>query len=208
MRVIRYLIGAFLIALCIGVTIGATVEAHPGRTDFYGGHTCYTNCDYWGYSYGEYHYHNGGYATVDYYDQGYDYGSGEAFDNNHDYIVSNAKSEGEQAGYDVGYAGEDEESYPDAPDSICEIDFEFDAGASSDYQDGVYEGFRDSCVDLANDTYREAYSDAYYEGYAEYEAESEYTDNNSTGNDVATFFGWAFVVGIIGLFIYSAVKGD
>jgi micrococcal nuclease len=36
------------------------VEAHPGRTDASGGHTCRTNCDKWGYNTGEYHYHSGG----------------------------------------------------------------------------------------------------------------------------------------------------
>lgn len=36
------------------------VYAHPGRTDSSGGHTCRTNCEEWGLSYGEYHYHNGG----------------------------------------------------------------------------------------------------------------------------------------------------
>lgn len=36
------------------------VSAHPGRTDANGGHTCRTNCEDWGYRYGEYHYHNGG----------------------------------------------------------------------------------------------------------------------------------------------------
>ncbi|WP_068793126.1 YHYH domain-containing protein [Brevibacillus laterosporus] len=35
-------------------------SAHPGRTDKNGGHTCRTNCEKWGLSYGEYHYHNGG----------------------------------------------------------------------------------------------------------------------------------------------------
>ncbi|MET3288796.1 UNVERIFIED_CONTAM: hypothetical protein ABID98_001366 [Brevibacillus sp. OAP136] len=36
------------------------IEAHPGRTDANGGHTCRTNCEKWGLQYGEYHYHNGG----------------------------------------------------------------------------------------------------------------------------------------------------
>lgn len=31
--------------------------AHPGRTDKNGGHTCRTNCEKWGYDYGQYHYH-------------------------------------------------------------------------------------------------------------------------------------------------------
>ena len=38
---------------------GGIVEAHPGRTDASGGHTCRTNCDSWGLKYGEYHYHGG-----------------------------------------------------------------------------------------------------------------------------------------------------
>ncbi len=35
-------------------------DAHPGRTDSSGGHTCWTNCAKWGLKTGEYHYHNGG----------------------------------------------------------------------------------------------------------------------------------------------------
>ncbi len=32
--------------------------AHPGRTDFNGGHTCNTNCAQWSLSDGEYHIHS------------------------------------------------------------------------------------------------------------------------------------------------------
>ncbi len=42
------------------ISSGAIAEAHPGRTDSNGGHTCNTNCAKWGYETGEYHYHNGG----------------------------------------------------------------------------------------------------------------------------------------------------
>nr|WP_213586175.1 YHYH domain-containing protein [Paenibacillus sp. J2TS4] len=38
---------------------GWQAEAHPGRTDKNGGHTCRTNCKQWGLKDGEYHYHNG-----------------------------------------------------------------------------------------------------------------------------------------------------
>jgi len=34
-------------------------NAHPGRTDSSGCHTCRTNCPNWGLSYGEYHCHGG-----------------------------------------------------------------------------------------------------------------------------------------------------
>lgn len=36
------------------------VDAHPGRTDSSGCHTCRTNCASWGLKQGEYHCHNGG----------------------------------------------------------------------------------------------------------------------------------------------------
>lgn len=39
-----------------------TIDAHPGRTDANGGHTCRTNCEKWGLQYGQYHYHNGGFV--------------------------------------------------------------------------------------------------------------------------------------------------
>lgn len=48
----------------VGMWIGAIsvlhpgfVHAHPGNTDSRGGHTCRTNCERWGLSYGQYHYH-------------------------------------------------------------------------------------------------------------------------------------------------------
>ncbi len=47
----------FLVGLLIG-QIG-NVSAHPGRTDSSGCHTCRTNCEDWGLSYGEYHCHGG-----------------------------------------------------------------------------------------------------------------------------------------------------
>src|ERR671914_748006 len=50
-----------LTLLCFG-SVGIT-EAHPGRTDESGGHTCRTNCESWGLGYGEYHYHGGGGST-------------------------------------------------------------------------------------------------------------------------------------------------
>jgi len=50
--------------------VPSITSAHSGGTDSNGGHHCWTNCGYYGYEYGEYHYHNGGYD--DSYDS-YDY---------------------------------------------------------------------------------------------------------------------------------------
>lgn len=42
------------------ILVASPVQAHPGRTDSSGCHTCRTNCPDWGLSYGEYHCHGGG----------------------------------------------------------------------------------------------------------------------------------------------------
>jgi hypothetical protein len=62
------IIGTFAVSL-VSFTSSASVvhfvsftniaNAHPGRTDSSGGHTCRTNCPGWGLDYGEYHYHGG-----------------------------------------------------------------------------------------------------------------------------------------------------
>jgi hypothetical protein len=51
----------FLLFFCLLLLVASSpVEAHPGRTDGSGGHTCRTNCASWGLGQGEYHYHGGG----------------------------------------------------------------------------------------------------------------------------------------------------
>jgi hypothetical protein len=50
----------FLLSFLLLLSASSVVDAHPGRTDANGGHTCRTNCESWGYGYGEYHYHGGG----------------------------------------------------------------------------------------------------------------------------------------------------
>lgn len=58
---VKLLIVLVLIASSLYIT--DTVDAHPGRIDSNGGHTCRTNCERWGYDYGEYHYHGGSGAS-------------------------------------------------------------------------------------------------------------------------------------------------
>ncbi|WP_429991957.1 YHYH domain-containing protein [Metabacillus fastidiosus] len=50
----------FITTLLLGLALllmPSFASAHPGNTDANGGHHCWTNCGYWGYDYGEYHYH-------------------------------------------------------------------------------------------------------------------------------------------------------
>ncbi|KMZ43680.1 MULTISPECIES: YHYH domain-containing protein [Bacillales] len=56
----KKIISVLALILCFVFLPVQMIEAHPGRTDANGGHTCRTNCEKWGLQYGEYHYHNGG----------------------------------------------------------------------------------------------------------------------------------------------------
>ncbi|MBY0084794.1 YHYH domain-containing protein [Brevibacillus brevis] len=56
----KKIISVLALILCFAFLPVQMIEAHPGRTDANGGHTCRTNCEKWGLQYGEYHYHNGG----------------------------------------------------------------------------------------------------------------------------------------------------
>ncbi len=43
--------------ICVLALYPSVIQAHPGRTDAYGCHTCRTNCAKWGLKTGEYHCH-------------------------------------------------------------------------------------------------------------------------------------------------------
>lgn len=46
------------IVIIASFIVSPIAQAHPGRTDAQGCHTCYTNCtEEWGLEYGEYHCH-------------------------------------------------------------------------------------------------------------------------------------------------------
>lgn len=61
MKILKVLIMFILLMTFLPIN----TEAHPGRTDGNGGHTCKTNCtEKWGMPYGQYHYHNGGKSTT------------------------------------------------------------------------------------------------------------------------------------------------
>lgn len=59
----RKLLAFAAFALLLVLPTSVSIQAHPGRTDSNGCHTCRTNCEKWGLAYGEYHCHNGGGAS-------------------------------------------------------------------------------------------------------------------------------------------------
>lgn len=56
----RKVVAIAVFVFVLVVSTSASIQAHPGRTDSNGCHTCRTNCEKWGLEYGEYHCHNGG----------------------------------------------------------------------------------------------------------------------------------------------------
>ncbi|WP_411954781.1 YHYH domain-containing protein [Alkalibacillus sp. S2W] len=72
----------FLIILTMSIILlfPVSVFAHSGGTDSNGGHHCRTDCEKYGYEYGEYHYHNG--SSSNYNDQNYNGSSSSGNENN------------------------------------------------------------------------------------------------------------------------------
>lgn len=57
-RLLRGNLLVLIVSVVLGLLFGPeTIFAHPGRTNSAGCHTCRTNCQNWGLSYGEYHCH-------------------------------------------------------------------------------------------------------------------------------------------------------
>jgi len=181
---------AFLFFLVL-LSISLNVEAHPGRTDANGGHTCKTNCEKYGLEYGEYHYHNGGGGST----------NPSSTPAQTPTIQSNDKDCGEFASYDevVQYWNEKGYSATNDPENLdgwgngqvddgipCEppsgYDFtkinnspeqiaektakqEKEKGEADGYPDGVEAGYHDGSQ-TANPTGSEAYVEGYKAGYS------------------------------------------
>ena len=58
-QVYWWVVVSLLSIACLLLIKTPSVEAHPGRTDSSGGHTCRTNCSKWGLRFGQYHTHGG-----------------------------------------------------------------------------------------------------------------------------------------------------
>lgn len=96
----------------LSISISFPANAHPGRTDKYGGH--YVRTSGWGYPVGSYHYHNGG-TSNDYsqteYDKGYKAGYSKGYKNGYNeyygeytyYYSTQSYADGYEKGYDVGF---------------------------------------------------------------------------------------------------------
>ncbi len=196
----KYIFGTIVTLLIVILGFSFNVAAHSGNTDSSGGHTCWTNCSYWGYSYGEYHYHNGGYDYTDYYDQGSEAGF-DFVDENYAYIVSRAESEGAEEGKTDGESGALESKSPNPDDTCSDVDFQ-DYSSPQDYYDGFIDSYSDGCQEVYEDKYSVAYEDAYATSYEIYETEiaaennQGYADNSYNSTD---WSGILVILAIIGI---------
>lgn len=152
------------------------VYAHPGNTDSSGGHTCQTNCEEWGYSYDEYHYHNS-YSSEDHYTDGYTRG--------HEYAYSYTSQciedyewwwEGPQE-FGNGYEDGIEEGHKEGLEVCYEDSFKsgYDSGYS-DYENSF--GYDGASEDFNEVTFEEGYS----EGWSDAESKDSRLDSTSSSN--------------------------
>lgn len=176
------------------------VAAHPGRTDNAGGHTCWTNCESWGLSYGEYHYHNGGiiYEEPDYFEQGSEAGA-EHVSINVEFITSHATSAGTETGRKHGLDGDLEDNSPDAESVCSEVEFS-DRTGPEDYYDGFMDSYKEGCVEEFNNAYSSAYDAAYLAASNERSTEADADTTENTGENRSDFTAALWWAGIIGAF--------
>ncbi|GIN69559.1 hypothetical protein J14TS2_00340 [Bacillus sp. J14TS2] len=175
---------SILLAVCILFPI-IKAEAHPGRTDANGGHTCRTNCEKWGLEYGEYHYHNGGssdattpnsnsgspptpsYTQADVEEgkaAGKEQGYEDGYNRKEKASESNSGNEGYEQGFTTGY----DAGYLDGLKAIQEKDKKEGAkqgkkDGQSDYRENGEQAVREDSAKSQewNSSYQEAYIKAF-----------------------------------------------
>lgn len=130
----------------LALSIVSPAMAHPGRTDGGGGHYCRTNCADWGFTTGEYHYHNSG-----------------------------GSSSGSSGGSSSSSSGSPSSPAPSNEPSAEEIAAQQAAadksnGEDEGYASGVDDGYAaasKSAQGSGSAAYNEGYSAGYEKGYAE-----------------------------------------
>ncbi|MGN7312457.1 YHYH domain-containing protein [Alkalicoccobacillus gibsonii] len=130
----RKVISVLFLVIILVLFQVSEVMAHPGRTDSNGGHTCLTNCEKWGYKYGEYHYHNGGSSSSG--------GSGSSSTTTPQAVPP--KPAYSQADVDEGSAAGKDQGYQDGYDA-AEASATTTSGNESyqlGYEQGYMEGFK------------------------------------------------------------------
>lgn len=130
----------FVILFVVTAFDTSDILAHPGRTDGNGGHTCRTNCEKWGYEYGEYHYHNGG-------------GSSSS---------SSSSSSGSSSSSSNSKPSPPKPSYTQS-----DVDEGTEAGREKGFEDGYERNEKSGKTDKENEGYRIGYAAGYDAGYAE-----------------------------------------
>lgn len=161
-----------LIIVGIILSVCGTTYAHPGRTDSSGGHTCYTNCEYYGLEYGEYHYHNGGSSgSVGPSEaaQGRIAGAAFAENENKARIESSATVEGTQQGETDGSSGIDTPYAPNDSVQHCSQEIKFTSTPSATYREAFQTIYTRTCEHVYDDAYTTAYRTANASAQSVYE---------------------------------------
>lgn len=186
-----------VVLLALAGVSSDTAEAHPGNTASDGAHYCWTNCDYWGETYGERHYHGGGYTEPSgptYYEQGQTNGALHANSNNREYIVSVAKQKG---AVDGGYDGANG-TFTSSDSDICDEEVVFDSPQPDAYSKSFQSSYASACRAVYNDAYDLAYDNAYTtSANRKQESIPTASDISTDESDSSDYTGWLIAGGLV-----------
>jgi hypothetical protein len=180
LKLIKSCVFISIIAI-VCVSIGLTLllpnqsSAHPGRTDSDGGHYCRTNCEYWGYTYGTWHSHNG-YSVPTYSpsltEQGRTDGKKYVEEERKLQIDGTASISGQTKGYEDGYAQKENSSWDStALELICDQEITFTTIPQYEYKTAFQSSYEENCKLIYDEKYKTAYEDAYSKGDAKFDEE-------------------------------------
>jgi|GEM_PF-1875490 len=156
------------IPICITLIFPNQSSAHPGNTAADGGHYCWTNCEYWGYTYGTRHFHNT-YSAPTYspslYEQGITNGKKHAEEINRAYIEGSASIAGKTKGYEDGHSQKVNSSWDSTvSDVVCDKEVTFETIQQYEYKTAFQSSYETNCTLVYDAKYKTAYETAYDEG--------------------------------------------
>lgn len=215
-KIVTYLI---FVIVVFTVNTYSVSFAHPGRTDANGGHTCRTNCEYYGLEYGEYHYHNGGGSggsgnnSLNDYQLGAADGRVFAYGDSRPNIESSAMVEGNNEGTLDGSKGKT--SNPTNDDSIqhCSPERRFTNEPSQSYKSGFMSTFTPACIEVYKTKFDATYKianqiakDEYEKRKAETDAEAVALQKTKDFENKQNLIRYGGMGGILAFLIFSYMK--
>lgn len=192
------------------------VGAHPGNTAADGCHYCWTNCDYWGETYGVRHCHggtngSGGYSGPSYSQQGTINGAKYA----NEIALANIRSTSSTEGGNDGEAdgGSGNISTPSSNASTYCTNYaqsiKYDGPAPQEYISAYQASFTSTCIPIYNTSYDERYSSAYSLAKSNHDTEKKAADESvKQAENKNSYTGWYLAGAAAALYGVGAIAAN